>query len=247
MFKPTFLYIKQHNITGTLYFGKTVKNPLTYKGSGVRWKRILKKYGGQVETLWYCLFTDRDLLIEFATSFSKLNDIVNNPLWANLVDENGLDGAIVGHADFIKIEQKDEVASKISSALTEAWKNPEYRTRMIKARKDAWTEERHIKHKEFLSERWTPEAKLKHSELVSVKRGTNKSKGVPKSAEHNKKNSEALKGKKKSAEHIQNLKDANMLRRVCRLDDHKEMPIRVFTRWLNKINRCQEATVETLP
>ena len=28
MFKPTFLYIKEHNLTGLLYFGKTVKEKL---------------------------------------------------------------------------------------------------------------------------------------------------------------------------------------------------------------------------
>lgn len=32
-FKPTFLYLKQHSVTGKLYFGKTVsKDPSKYKG-----------------------------------------------------------------------------------------------------------------------------------------------------------------------------------------------------------------------
>ena len=37
-FVPTWLYIKQHNITKLKYFGKTVrKDPIKYKGSGTYW------------------------------------------------------------------------------------------------------------------------------------------------------------------------------------------------------------------
>jgi hypothetical protein len=42
MFKPTFLYIKTHSVTGLKYFGKTTKDPFRYKGSGVYWVRHLK-------------------------------------------------------------------------------------------------------------------------------------------------------------------------------------------------------------
>ena len=38
-FKPTFLYIKQHTVTGKLYFGKTTQNPETYLGSGTYWTK----------------------------------------------------------------------------------------------------------------------------------------------------------------------------------------------------------------
>ena len=34
-FKPVYLYVKKHNTTGMLYFGRTVKkNPVKYRGSG---------------------------------------------------------------------------------------------------------------------------------------------------------------------------------------------------------------------
>ena len=43
MFKPTYLYIKQHSITGKLYLGKTTKqNLIKYTGSGKYWLRHLK-------------------------------------------------------------------------------------------------------------------------------------------------------------------------------------------------------------
>ena len=247
MFKPTFLYIKQHSITGLLYFGKTIKNPEIYKGSGVKWKRILKKFGGQVNTLWYCLFLDEESLKDFAISFSKINNIVLSRQWANLIDENGLDGATTGHEDYISKEMKAEVSKKISENLIRNWKCPEYREKLTKARANAWDSERHLKHREYLKIRWTPEAKERHSKLMSGKKGKNKSRGIPKTAEHNRKNSEALKGKKKSAEHRQALRESYNIRRVCRLDDKKEMSIVVFTKWLNKINHLQAAIPEILP
>lgn len=94
-FKPTFLYIKRHSITGKLYFGKTIKkNVEKYNGSGEYWTKHIKKHGiDKVETLWYCLFTDIESLTHFAYDFSIKNDIVNNKIWANLENENGLDGA----------------------------------------------------------------------------------------------------------------------------------------------------------
>jgi hypothetical protein len=94
--KPTFLYIKQHTTTGLKYFGKTSeRNPYTYLGSGKYWKRHIKKYGPEnVVTLWTQLFTDEQKLIEYAKEFSKKNNIVDSDEWANLKEENGLDGGM---------------------------------------------------------------------------------------------------------------------------------------------------------
>lgn len=44
------LYIKTHNITGLKYFGKTIKNPFKYKGSGKYWTRHLAIHGNDVTT-----------------------------------------------------------------------------------------------------------------------------------------------------------------------------------------------------
>jgi len=98
-FKPTWLYIKQHNTTGLKYFGKTTKDPNKYLGSGKYWLRHLKEHGENISTLWAEKFDDKDSLIEFASLFSELFDIVKNidsrgkKVWANMIPENGLDGA----------------------------------------------------------------------------------------------------------------------------------------------------------
>ncbi len=93
IFKPTFLYIKRHRSTGLLYFGKTTRtNPEKYKGSGVYWGRHMSSHGSDIETLWFCLYTDRESIEEFALLFSRMHHITESTSWANLKDENGLDG-----------------------------------------------------------------------------------------------------------------------------------------------------------
>jgi hypothetical protein len=103
-FKPTYLYIKQHAITGKLYFGKTTrKNVLTYKGSGSYWTNHIKKYGKEhVKTLWYHLFYDEETIYKFAVNFSITNNIVSSSVWANLIVEDGL--YCPNHKDMISVK-----------------------------------------------------------------------------------------------------------------------------------------------
>jgi uncharacterized protein YdbL (DUF1318 family) len=96
--RPTYLYIKQHKETGLLYFGKTVQDPVKYKGSGKYWKNHIKEHGNNIETLWYCLFLDKETLTETATLLSTMYNIVTavnenkRKVWANEKPETGLDG-----------------------------------------------------------------------------------------------------------------------------------------------------------
>ena len=114
-FKPTFLYVKKHNITGLQYFGKTVaKDPVKYKGSGKHWLRHIAKYGNNVTTIWYQLFTDKDAIVEYALDFSKKHNIVESTEWANLKPEDGLWG---GGVKGIKLERTAEHNKKISDAI----------------------------------------------------------------------------------------------------------------------------------
>ena len=95
-FRPTYLYIKQHSITGKLYFGKTFNFPLSYSGSGNHWTRHFKKHGKEhIVTLWYCLFLDKESIFDFAYMFCKLHNIGygvgRNREWLNAVPETGID------------------------------------------------------------------------------------------------------------------------------------------------------------
>jgi hypothetical protein len=119
VFKPTFLYIKQHKITGLKYFGKTTgKNPIKYLGSGTYWTRHLEKHGKLVDTIWYKLFTNKKELQEFALNFSIENNIVESNEWANLKPEDGLRG---GGVKGIKITpHTEEHKKKISEGVQES-------------------------------------------------------------------------------------------------------------------------------
>ena len=111
IYKPTYLYIKKHNITGLRYFGKTIRNPLTYKGSGKYWKDHLKIHGNDSSTEWYHLFNNETELTEYAITFSTKNNIVESKLWANLVIENGINsGGLSG------IKRSEETKKKIAEA-----------------------------------------------------------------------------------------------------------------------------------
>jgi len=104
IFNPTYLYIKRHAVTGLLYLGKTSgsENYLLYEynGSGNYWGNHLRIHGeDQVETIWYCLYTEKEELTKFALMCSEQWDIVKakdtitgKKVWANEKPENGLDG-----------------------------------------------------------------------------------------------------------------------------------------------------------
>ena len=108
LFKPTYLYIKQHTVTDKLYFGKTTKSdPIDYFGSGKHWKNHIKKHGKEhVITLWYCLFYNENDCVTFALNFSEHQNIVSSKYWLNLKVENGKDGSPIGamHSDATKLK-----------------------------------------------------------------------------------------------------------------------------------------------
>ena len=126
--KPTYLYIKTHNITGLKYFGKTTNNdPYKYNGSGTYWKRHLNKHGNDVSTEIIGYYTDKEECLNVALKFSKDNDIVKSEEWANLKEES-LDGGF----DFI---HQNNLYSPSCS-----FKNPGVRTQATEKSKK-WIEE----------------------------------------------------------------------------------------------------------
>lgn len=110
----TRLYIKQHEITGLKYFGKTTRDPYEYLGSGTIWTKHIKKHGKQyVKTLWVSEPFDDDVLLEeFATFMSEELDIVNSKQWANLVPENGISGGNLRSGAVLTEESKDKIRQK---------------------------------------------------------------------------------------------------------------------------------------
>ena len=97
-FSPTALLVMSHNVTGLKYFCKTadLRNVYNYKGSGLYWKKHINKHGKDVTVGVMGFYTDYQRCRDAALKFSQENDIVNSDAWANLVLENGTDGALNG-------------------------------------------------------------------------------------------------------------------------------------------------------
>ena len=117
MQKATALYVKTHNQTGLKYFGKTtlIDRIHSYKGSGIHWKRHLKKHGCDYTTELLGIWQNKEKLVAFATKFSKDNNIVCSSDWANMVVEEGLQGATNGESNVAKREDVRQKMSKSSA------------------------------------------------------------------------------------------------------------------------------------
>jgi hypothetical protein len=123
IYKPTWLYIKQHNQTGLKYFGKTSsKDPIKYSGSGEYWLAHLRKHGKDVSTIWCHLYLDKETLVEEAMAFSTSHNIINaidnhtgKKIWANKILENGL-GTTKGANSGIKRTFTEEHKKNIANA-----------------------------------------------------------------------------------------------------------------------------------
>ncbi len=125
-----YLYLKQHAVTGMLYFGKTTTvDPYKYLGSGSYWKRHIATHGKEhVRTLQVWTFEDPTACSEFAISYSIENNIVESTSYANLAIENGLDGVPSG------VPKTENHKRKISEANMKP-KSEETRRRMSESRK----------------------------------------------------------------------------------------------------------------
>ena len=114
--KPTYLYIKQHSISGLKYFGKTTKDPYKYKGSGVYWTRHIKNHGKEhIVTLWVSELYYDTSIVEHALQFSKKNNIVKSKEWANLEPENGLNGGTPGK--ILSNEHRSKIAKTLKGKV----------------------------------------------------------------------------------------------------------------------------------
>jgi hypothetical protein len=224
------LYVKIHNVTGLKYFGKTTKNdPEKYTGSGKYWKAHLKKHGYDVTTIIIGKFSDPEECKEFAMNFSSKHNIVESNEWANLIFENGMDGAPKNHPGHKFTVEQLKRMSEISS---ERWSDDEFRNRIIQSQRDAWTDERKLEQKIRLTGVKRPDHAEKLSGRILTKEQRNKLK-KPKHSNFGKILSAAITGIPKSEEHKQKLRVPK--NRICRITDRKEMSVGHYTRWLNKL------------
>jgi hypothetical protein len=173
--RPTYLYIKQHNLTGLLYLGKTVRDPVVYKGSGSYWKSHIKEHGSDIETLWFCLFLDQESLTNCATMLSSLYNVVHalnenkRKSWANEKPEDGLDGGNMKGVNkgIIRSAETRALVSKARKGTTQSEETKSKRAAALRGR---------IFSEEHLAKLRVPKATrtVEHSTNISAAR-----KGVP--------------------------------------------------------------------
>ena len=108
---PTRLYIKQCPHCALKYFGKSIRTDIEkYIGSGIKWKNHLTKYNVTPTHLWSSDWYYDTSISRFAIKFSRINKIVTSDKWANLTEENGLDGF---SSEESKIIQNSRIANGI--------------------------------------------------------------------------------------------------------------------------------------
>lgn len=89
MSNTIYLYLKTHNKTGLKYLGKTIQDPLKYRGSGKRWNNHIKKHGYDVTTEILFESSDAEKIKEKGLYFSEVWNIVESQEFANLKIEEG--------------------------------------------------------------------------------------------------------------------------------------------------------------
>lgn len=107
-----YLYLKTHNVTGLKYLGMTKRDPVKYKGSGVRWVKHIKQHGYDVKTEILKICENYDQISEAGVYYSQLWDIVNSQEFANIVPEDGINSCgMTGK------KQSADTKKKISNSL----------------------------------------------------------------------------------------------------------------------------------
>lgn len=84
-----YLYLKTHNITGLKYLGYTKNDPQKYRGSGQYWSKHIQKHGNDITTEVLFESNNIDDISIMGKHYSEIWNIVDNPEFANLCEEDG--------------------------------------------------------------------------------------------------------------------------------------------------------------
>lgn len=118
-----YLMIKKCMTTGLKYLCKSsgTKDPIKYKGSGIRWLNHIKKHNSYIITCILGIYETKEELREAGLYYSKLYNVVEDYGWANLTEEKG-DGGLIGTGQLGKTWKiKDTTNMKGPKTKTEAW------------------------------------------------------------------------------------------------------------------------------
>lgn len=92
-----YLMIKEAESLKMRYLCKCIdtKDHLSYRGSGVYWRRLLNKYNPEITTIVLGHYDTNEELRVAGEFYSKKFNVVEDPTWANLMPEVGDGGPTV--------------------------------------------------------------------------------------------------------------------------------------------------------
>jgi hypothetical protein len=86
------LMLKQHYETGINYLCITKRNNWQrYKGSGIRWNRLIKKHPSEIYTTLIYSSNNIEEFNSICVAYSNLLNVKGSSIFANLIDEMGYD------------------------------------------------------------------------------------------------------------------------------------------------------------
>lgn len=110
-------------------------DPMTYKGSGTYWRRILKKHNPEIKTTIIGYYETKEALREAGEYYSNKFNVVGDKSWANLIPEIGDGGSTTpGKVRAYKVDDEtDQKYFDTIEDIPEGWihgaprwkKNPE--------------------------------------------------------------------------------------------------------------------------
>jgi hypothetical protein len=200
-----YLYLKESPL-GLKYIGKTTKNPYKYMGSGLLWKRHIKKHNlklSDIKTTILFETNDSELFKKEAIRYSKSYDIVNSVEFANLTEEQGQGGIT-----FTKESHPTHPSFTFSDRLHKYWSDESNRTTQSKK----MIENNPSKRDDVRKKISTKMAGRTHSIEHNKKKGRSGELNVSKRLDVRLKISESLKGRKLSEETKQKIRESNKKR-----------------------------------
>lgn len=120
-----YLMVKNPKGHKVKYLCKCMDNrdPYEYKGSGVFWRKIIKKLGVEIETEILGHYETKETLREAGEYYSEKFDIVHNREWANLIPEIGDGGSTTaGWVRAYNEQTKEERCWPTIEDIPQGWK-----------------------------------------------------------------------------------------------------------------------------
>lgn len=92
-----YLMIKEAVDLDLKYLCKCIdtKDHISYRGSGVHWRKSIDQYTGEIKTTVLGLYPDQDSLRKAGLFYSHQFNVVDDLKWANLIPEAGDGGSTV--------------------------------------------------------------------------------------------------------------------------------------------------------